>query len=39
VWDGSSLRRHFATRVGVGSNIAQGFYTHAQEEHNAERRR
>jgi hypothetical protein len=38
VRDGSSLRRHLATRVGVGSNVAQGFDTHAQEERGVEGR-
>jgi pyridoxine 5'-phosphate synthase PdxJ len=37
VRDGSSLRRHFTARVGVGSNVAQGFYAHAQEQRGAER--
>jgi hypothetical protein len=33
------LRRHLTSRVRVGSNIAQGFYAHAQEEHGTERQR
>jgi hypothetical protein len=37
VRDGSSLRRHFTARVDVGSNMAQGFYTHTQEDDGAER--
>jgi hypothetical protein len=39
VWDGSSLRRHFTTRVDVGSNVAQGFYAHTQVDDGAEQRR
>jgi hypothetical protein len=37
VRDGSRLRRHFAARVGVGSNVAESLDVHAQEECNTER--
>jgi hypothetical protein len=39
VRDGSSLRRHFTARIDVGSNVAQGFYAHTQEDDGAEQRR
>jgi hypothetical protein len=37
--DASRLLRHLTARVRVGSNVAQGFDAHVQEEHGAERRR
>jgi hypothetical protein len=38
VRDGSSLYRHFTARVDIGSNVAQGFYAHTQEDDGTERR-
>jgi hypothetical protein len=34
----STSRCHLTARVRVGSNVAQGFDAHAQEEHDVERR-